>query len=167
MIIDGFVIRFGSRHRTSSVLSKRVAVGTLCVLLSACGKQAASPATTGVSQAPAATSAPTTGLAVTPTSAAVKPTVIELKLVAFRPESTTVAVGSTVQWKQLDSGVHTVTSGLVEQGAAGVKASPDGTFDSGDIANNGSFSFTFSRTGTYPYFCKIHPATMRGTVVAN
>lgn len=63
-----------------------------------------------------------------------------------------------------DAGAHTITSGTVEQGGAGVTEVPDGTFKSGEIATSDTYEFTFDKPGTYPYFCEIHPATMRGEV---
>ena len=89
---------------------------------------------------------------------------VTLKLIAIHPASLTVAAGTTVTWKQLDPGVHTVTSGTVEQGAAGVTPKPDGQFDSGELKTGKTFTHTFSKPGTYTYFCKIHPATMRGEI---
>jgi len=89
---------------------------------------------------------------------------VTMRLIAFRPEVITVDAGATVTWKQTDAGAHTVTSGTVEQGGAGVIETPDGRFDSGDIAKGDTFEFTFDEPGTYPYFCAIHPATMRGEV---
>ena len=89
---------------------------------------------------------------------------VTMRLIAFRPEILTVDAGATVTWKQEDAGAHTVTSGTVEQGGGGVTEMPDGRFDSGDIATGKTFRFTFDEPGTYPYFCEIHPATMRGEV---
>lgn len=89
---------------------------------------------------------------------------VELKLVAYRPDRLTVTPGTKVTWTQRDPGVHTVTAGTVDQGAAGVTVAPDGTYDSGNLTTGESYSHTFSEPGTYRYFCRIHPATMRGTV---
>lgn len=89
---------------------------------------------------------------------------VTMRLIAFRPEILTVDTGATVTWKQEDAGAHTVTSGTVEQGGAGVTEMPDDRFDSGEIATGDTFEFTFDEPGTYPYFCEIHPATMRGEV---
>jgi len=89
---------------------------------------------------------------------------VVIRLVAFRPESLAVAAGTTVTWKQTDAGSHTVTSGTVTQGAGDVTTAPDGKFDSGNIATDTTFELTFAGAGTFPYFCAIHPATMRGQV---
>lgn len=89
---------------------------------------------------------------------------VTMRLIAFKPGDLTVDAGTTVTWKQTDAGAHTVTSGTVAQGGAGVTEEPDGTFDSGEIAKGETFEFTFEEPGTYPYFCTIHPATMRGEI---
>ena len=89
---------------------------------------------------------------------------VTMRLIAFKPGDLTVDTGTTVTWKQTDAGAHTVTSGTVAQGAAGVTEEPDGTFDSGEITQGDTFELTFDEPGTYPYFCTIHPATMRGEI---
>jgi len=89
---------------------------------------------------------------------------VTIELVAFSPEALAVDAGTTVTWTNEDPGPHTVTSGAVEQGTSGVTASPDGAFDSGDIAGGASFEHTFDEPGTYEYFCALHPATMRGVI---
>ncbi len=89
---------------------------------------------------------------------------VTMELIAFKPETLTVAVGTTVTWTQKDAGVHTVTSGTVDQGGGGVTKVPDGRFDSGELATGETFTFTFDQPGAYSYFCDVHPATMRGEV---
>ena len=89
---------------------------------------------------------------------------VTMKLIAFKPDTISVKVGTKVTWTQQDPGVHTVTSGTVEQGTGGVTEEPDGTFDSGNLDTDETFSFTFAEPGTYTYFCHVHPATMRGRV---
>ncbi len=96
--------------------------------------------------------------------ATTSPDEVTLKLVAIHPDELGVAAGTTVTWKQLDRGVHTVTSGTVEQGGAGVTPKPDGRFDSGELTTGTTFTHAFAEPGTYPYFCQIHPATMRGEI---
>jgi plastocyanin len=77
--------------------------------------------------------------------------------IAFNPNVLNVSVGTTVKWTNKDNVNHTVTSGT--------PTSPSGLFDSGTIAPNGTFSFTFSAAGTYPYFCRVHSPKMTGTVI--
>jgi plastocyanin len=75
---------------------------------------------------------------------------------AFSPQNKTVAIGTTIKWINKDAITHTVTSG--------VPNSPDGTFDSGNVGQNGEFSFTFNQAGTFDYFCNIHHS-MTGKII--
>ena len=70
---------------------------------------------------------------------------------AFSPSTLNVTAGTVVKWTNKDAMVHTVTS--------------DSTlFDSGNIAVNGVYSYTFNTAGTFTYHCTIHP-TMKATVI--
>jgi plastocyanin len=62
---------------------------------------------------------------------------------AFGINPREVPFGATVVWTNNDSVPHTVTSN-------------DGAFDSGEIKPGGTYSHTFTRSGTYGYFCTIH-----------
>jgi plastocyanin len=64
----------------------------------------------------------------------------------FQPAELEVAVGTTVTWQNADDVPHTATS----------KDEPQ-TFDSGALDTDEKFSFTFSKPGTYAYYCKVHP----------
>lgn len=55
----------------------------------------------------------------------------------------TIAVGTTVEWENEDTAPHTVTA-------------DDGTFDSGNMNKGDQFKFTFTKPGTYPYYCTYH-----------
>lgn len=70
---------------------------------------------------------------------------------AFGTNPLTIASGTTLTWVNEDSVTHTSTAN-------------GNQWSSGNIAPGGSFSFTFSQTGTFPYRCTIHP-NMVGTVV--
>jgi amicyanin len=72
---------------------------------------------------------------------------------SFSPATLTVKQGTKVTWTNKDNVGHTVTS----------DSGPD-SFDSGLLSNNQTFSFTFSKPGTYTYYCSVHPY-MKGTVV--
>ena len=67
----------------------------------------------------------------------------------YTPESLSINTGDTVKWTNEDSEPHTVTSG--KPGAS------DGKFDSGFFYKGESWSFTFNQSGTYDYWCTIHP----------
>lgn len=71
---------------------------------------------------------------------------------AFSPEEITVKAGTTVTWTNKDSVAHTVTETDGQTGP-----------NSGDVNPNGTYTFTFSKAGTYHYHCSIHPE-MVGTV---
>ncbi|MGI8858081.1 MAG: IPT/TIG domain-containing protein [Thermomicrobiales bacterium] len=68
----------------------------------------------------------------------------------------TIPIGTRVTWTNNDGFPHTTTS----------DATPTPVWDSGSIAGGGSFSFTFTQTGVFPYHCTIHPfiAAMHGTI---
>lgn len=80
---------------------------------------------------------------------------ISISGMAFLPSNKTISVGTTIKWTNNDAVTHTVTSG--------VPGNSTGMFDSGDLAPNGTFTYTFNQAGTYNYYCKIHNS-MRGTI---
>ena len=75
----------------------------------------------------------------------------------FNPVKLTVRVGTTVVWLQQGTSVHTVTSGS--------PSSITGLFDSPILNPGQNFTFMFSQTGSFPYFCRVHGAMMSGTIV--
>ena len=81
----------------------------------------------------------------------------------FAPQTLTVKAGTKVTWTNNDSTPHTVTS----TDGPSTSASPTGQFDSGQMSSGDSFSFTFTKAGTYYYECTIHAsmASMHATVV--
>ena len=87
----------------------------------------------------------------------------------FDPAKIVVAQGDTVTWTVTKSigEPHTVTSG--KSGDADKGAVFDSQTTDPDLAklkdNNGTFSFTFDKAGTYAYFCVVHPVDMTGEVV--
>ena len=84
-----------------------------------------------------------------------KPANVEVKIdnFSFGPMNLTVAVGTTVTWINRDDIPHTVVS-----------TDTDKTFKSKVLDTDEKFSFTFTKAGTYPYFCSIHPK-MTATVI--
>ena len=61
----------------------------------------------------------------------------------FTPANVTVAAGTTVTWINHDDVPHTVTAN-------------DKLFTSKALDTDGTFSHTFTKPGTYPYFCAVH-----------
>jgi plastocyanin len=82
---------------------------------------------------------------------------------SFQPSNITIVQGDTVTWTvtQAIGEPHSVTSGHPGDPNAGSQ------FDSGiKLQSNGdSYQFTFDTPGTYPYFCRVHPAEMTGVIV--
>ena len=71
---------------------------------------------------------------------------------AFTPTQLTVAAGTTVEWVNRDDIPHTVVS------------DDKTTFKSKALDTDDKFSFTFTKPGTYSYFCSVHPK-MTGKII--
>jgi plastocyanin len=69
----------------------------------------------------------------------------------FTPKRLILHVGDTVRWTNNSNMTHTSTAS-------------NGAWNSGNIPPGGSFSFTFTATGTIPYECSIHPTLMQGLI---
>jgi len=69
----------------------------------------------------------------------------------FGPQAITVPVGTTVTWTNSDDIPHTAVS-------------TDGVFKSKVMDADEKFSYTFTKAGTYSYYCSVHPK-MTGQVV--
>jgi plastocyanin len=67
---------------------------------------------------------------------------------SFEPADITVPPGTKVTWHNRATTVHTTTSGT---GCAG-----DGKWNSGNLDQGASYSYTFETEGTYSYFCIPH-----------
>ena len=89
------------------------------------------------------------------TGVSIVPGASSLTDTAYSPNPVQVSEGATVTWTNDDAQPHTTTSGE--------NVTPDGKFDSGILAPKGTFDFTFTEAGEYPYFCLLHP-NMVGTV---
>ncbi|HET6315861.1 MAG TPA: plastocyanin/azurin family copper-binding protein, partial [Chloroflexota bacterium] len=71
--------------------------------------------------------------------------------VAFAPTTLTVKPGTSVKFSNGDDIDHNVTAS-------------DGSFNSGTLKPGSSFTFTFTKAGTYSYVCSIHPEQMSGKI---
>ena len=70
----------------------------------------------------------------------------------FKPKEVSIPVGATVTWVNHDDVPHTATSAAMPR-----------VFDSKALDTDDKYSFTFTKPGTYRYYCKIH-THMTGTV---
>jgi plastocyanin len=77
----------------------------------------------------------------------------------WSPADITINVGDTVEWDNVDTAAHTVTSGSPADG-------PSGIFDSSLLMADATYAFTFEDAGEYDYFCMVHP-WMVGSVSVN
>ena len=74
----------------------------------------------------------------------------------YIPSLIVIEKGKQVTWVNEDSAFHSITSGFYD--------TPTDLFDSGHLDPFESYSLTFDETGTYDYFCTLHP-WMKGQVV--
>jgi amicyanin len=89
-------------------------------------------------------------------SAQQKPATAEVKIdnFSFSPNELTIPAGTTVTWTNRDDIPHTVVS-----------SDDPKAFKSRVMDTDEKFSFTFSKPGTYPYFCSVHPKMVGKVVV--
>ena len=71
---------------------------------------------------------------------------------SFAPATLTIKAGTEVRWKNQDDIPHTVVS------------TDQQMFKSKVLDTDEEFTYTFTKPGTYKYFCSIHPK-MTATVV--
>jgi manganese oxidase len=80
---------------------------------------------------------------------------IDIRSFGYRESVVVVPVGTRVTWSNRDAVEHTVTSGT--------SSTADGQFTGSLSGAGATFSYTFERAGTYPYFCDRHHF-MRGEI---
>ena len=97
----------------------------------------------------------------------------------FEPKELTVKVGDIVIWTNNDSRTHYVTTmkhnypgqnlaeGIEddEEEEEEEDEDHDTFFSSSDINPGETFSYSFTKPGTYKYFCFTHPIEMQGVVI--
>ena len=81
------------------------------------------------------------------------PVAIKIDNFSFNPRTITVPVGTQVTWTNQDDIPHTVVS------------DDKTTFKSHALDTDEKFTFTFTKPGTYSYFCSIHPKMTAQVIV--
>jgi plastocyanin len=72
---------------------------------------------------------------------------VNIQNFAYVPAGMHINVGDMITWTNQDAVIHTATS-------------DNGVWNSGNLSQGQSYSFTFTNTGTYPYHCAIHTFMM-------
>jgi manganese oxidase len=131
-------------QHTGQVFMKQIYLASLLIYVVAvagCGGGGSSPMTT------TPTPTPTPGGA---TPVGIQAGASFLSTTAYLPNPITITVGTTITWTNNDNVSHDVTS-------------QNNLFFSGNMAPGQTFSQKFQSTGSFPYYCTIHPM-MVGTV---
>lgn len=79
------------------------------------------------------------------------PVTVHMSDFAFHPDSLKIHTGDTVVFQNDDQAVHNVSADA---------------FQSGDVQPGKSWSYTFSKAGTYTYVCTYHDG-MKGTITVS
>jgi len=79
-------------------------------------------------------------------------TEVKIDNFSFAPGTLTVPAGTTVTWTNRDDIPHTAVS-------------TEGAFQSKVVDTDEKFSYKFTKAGTFPYFCSIHPKMIGKVVV--
>jgi len=85
-----------------------------------------------------------------PSASAAPAIVVHMKDFAFAPTSLTMSTGDAVQFNNDDAVAHTATAS-------------DKSFDSRNMDQKATWTYTFTKPGTYAYFCACHPP-MKGQI---
>ena len=92
-------------------------------------------------------------LAMSPEDKPASSTTIKIDNFSFGPAAITIAAGTTVTWTNNDDVPHVVTS------------DDNKMFKSKALDTDDHFSYTFTKPGTYNYYCAIHPKMVAKIVV--
>jgi hypothetical protein len=79
---------------------------------------------------------------------------VEIEDFSFIPARLNINVGDMVEWRNRDGVIHTSTS-------------DNGVWDSGPLAEDETYTYTFTLEGVYPYHCSPHPWMVDTIVVGN
>ena len=134
---------------TSAPCPANVAAPTTTVAMPTATAALPTPTAMPVSASSAAT--PVAAASTSTTHGPGHPLAITISNFMFDPALATIPVGTTVTWTNDDQIAHTATS-------------TTGVFSSGNLNQGQSYSYTFTKAGTYPYICIYHPY-MKGTIV--
>jgi plastocyanin len=80
---------------------------------------------------------------------------IEISDTSFAPVEIVIPRGTEITWLNKDDEEHSIKNSLPESFL----------FESGRIAPEGSYSFSFTQRGTFEYLCTLHPQEKKGIII--
>lgn len=89
--------------------------------------------------------------------------VVTCKGKQFNPATITVSPGTTVRWVNDDDTAHTTTSMDLASQSPTTTVNQPNAWNSNPLNPGEHFDHTFTKAGTFPYQCLVHPY-MQGTV---
>jgi plastocyanin len=115
------------------------------------------PGTSPAGATPVPTAAGTSGAADGPCAPSTAAGTVDAGMadLTFQPAAISAKVGDVVSWTNNDSAPHTAT----------LKDVASCTTD--NLAQGATGAIVFTEAGSYPFFCKVHPATMTGTITVS
>lgn len=127
---------------------------TALLTLAACS---GGPGTSPAGATPVPTTAGTSGAADGPCAPSTAAGSVQAGMadLTFQPTAIAAKVGDVVAWTNNDSAPHTAT--LKDVASCTTENLSQGT----------TGAIVFTAAGTYPFFCRIHPATMTGTITVS
>lgn len=140
------LIATGCGHNSSSDTSQNTTPTT----------SSTAQSTTPADTTPPVVTKPATSSSSSGSGTVVKPnqTPVAIKNYAFSPANLTVKKGTTVIWINEDNAAHTVVS-------------TNGGPVSANIPGGTSFTYTFTKVGTYTYHCSLHTQMTGSVTVTN
>ncbi len=137
-----------SAAATTAAATTAMVATTAAATTAAATTAAAMTAMPGMTSAAATTAGATTAAAGAAATGTINITIQDFK---FAPDTMMVKVGTKVIWTNKDSSAHTVTE-------------DKNAFTSELIKQNATYEYTFTKAGTFSYFCQPHPF-MKGKIV--
>ncbi|MFC1912366.1 cupredoxin family copper-binding protein [Chloroflexota bacterium] len=135
-----------------------ILVVLVVVLVGCSGIQSQKPTVSSPSPLAPAPYVPSEGSPLAPTTEEPPATPLQIEVtidgLAFNPAVLNVPIGAIVVWYNNDSVTHTVTA-------------RDNSFGSGNLSPGepgDTFRYIFEQSGTFEYYCKIHPS-MVGKII--
>ena|ERR1035438_9349154 len=95
---------------------------------------------------------PANTFAATPDEKPASEVAVKIDNFSFSPATVTIPAGTTIRWTNRDDIPHSVTS-------------DDKVFKSKTLDTDEQFTYTFTKPGTYNYFCSLHPKMTAKVVV--